>query len=246
MLHLLGTGAPFPVAGRTTTMLAVESGEAVLLIDCGGDAVERMQASGLDPAHLTGVILTHAHADHVGGVPLLVEKLWLGGRKAPLPVYGIAPALDVARRLLDVFGASEWLGLFEIVWNEIAHEPLTDVLDDAHFRVLASPVVHAIPNVGLRIETKADGHALAYSSDTEPCEAVVELARGARLLVHEATGAGPGHSSAAQAAAVARDAGVPLLVLVHLPSGLTDDNLAEARSIFPATALGKEGGRLRV
>lgn len=227
-------------------MLAVESDNAVLLVDCGGDAVARMQACGLDPAHLTGVILTHAHADHVGGFPLLVEKLWVSGRTAPLPVYGIAPALDVAQRLLDVFGASEWSGLFEIVWHEIAQAPTTDVIDDADFRVVASPVVHAVPNVGLRIEIKATGHALAYSSDTEPCAAVVGLARGARLLVHEATGEWPGHSSAAQAAAVAKQAGVPLLVLVHLPAGLADADLDEARAVFPATALGKEGGRLRV
>jgi len=246
MLHLLGTGAPFLVAGRTTTMLAVESDGAVLLVDCGGDAVERMQASGLNPAHLTGLIVTHAHADHLGGLPLLVEKLWLGGRTAPLPVYGIASALDVARRLLDLFGAPEWKGLFEIVWTEIPERPRAEVVDDAHFRVVASPVVHALPNVGLRIETKADGHALAYSSDTEPCDAVVDLARGARLLVHEATGEGPGHSSAEQAAAVAQQSGVPLLVLVHLPPGLSDHELADARAVFPATVLGKEGGRLRV
>ena len=68
---------------------------------------------------------------------------------------------------------------------------------------------------------------------------------GADVLVHEATGDGPGHSSAAGAARVAREAGVGRLVLVHLgpqPDG-GEALLAEARAVFPATELGHDGAR---
>lgn len=246
MLHLLGTGAPYALSDRTTTMLALEDGGQVLLVDCGGDAAQRLVAAGLSPADLSGVILTHTHADHVGGFPLLIEKLWVGKRTATLPVYGLQKTLDLAQRLLDVFGADEWDGLFPLDWHAVPETPLAPVFEDDAFEVVASPVVHAVPTLGLRVTFKQSGHALAYSCDTEPCANVVELARGTRLLVHEASGEGKGHSSARQAAEVAEEAGVPLLVLVHVPPSTSDDDLAEARTVFPATMLGKEGGRLRV
>jgi ribonuclease Z len=94
------------------------------------------------------------------------------------------------------------------------------------------------------------GRVLAICGDTLPCDAAVELARGADLLVHEATfgearqamAAERGHSTAAQAAEVARRAGVARLVITHFSaryqqsSGETvDDLLAEARAVFPST-----------
>ena len=245
-VHLLGTGAPFPDPLRTTTMLAATDAGRTYVVDCGGDVVHRLAAAGVPLGTLAGVVVTHEHADHVGGFALMVEQLWLAGRRDPLPVFGIAPALAQARRVWEAFDTSGWEGLPPLVWTEVEARPGALVVEDDVFRITAAPVVHAVPTVGLRVEAKASGRTFAYSCDTEPCPAVVDLARGAHLLLHEATGAGPGHSSAAQAAAQARAAGVPLLVLVHLPPGLTDDDLADARAVFPATALGKEGGRLRV
>jgi ribonuclease Z len=55
----------------------------------------------------------------------------------------------------------------------------------------------------------------AYSCDTEPCAAVAELADQADILIHEATGAEPGHSSASQAGNIATRAGAGSLYLIH-------------------------------
>jgi len=79
-----------------------------------------------------------------------------------------------------------------------------------------------------------DGKSIAYSGDTEPAQSLVELARGVDLLLHEATGEGPGHSSPAQAGDVARQAGVGRLVLVHYPPqpDLFDIWLEQAQSSF--------------
>ena len=92
-LHLLGTGATVSDPHRTTTMLALEGERSLVVIDCGGDVVQRMVASGLDPGRITALIVTHEHADHVSGFPLMMERLWLYGRRRPLDVYGIAPAV---------------------------------------------------------------------------------------------------------------------------------------------------------
>ena len=104
-------------------------------------------------------------------------------------------------------------------------------------------------------EPPLPGRVLALCGDTLPCEASVELAREADLLVHEATfGEGRrqmaalrGHSTAAQAAEVARRAGARRLVLTHFSARYqeggdetVEDLLAEARAVFPATEAARD------
>jgi ribonuclease Z len=96
-------------------------------------------------------------------------------------------------------------------------------------------VQHFIPTIGLRIEiASAKKKILAYSCDPEPCEQVIQLATGADILVHESSGALPGHSSAAQAAQAARKAEVGSLYLIHYPTGqfASGDPVGEARQQF--------------
>ncbi|USG68446.1 ribonuclease Z [Brevibacillus ruminantium] len=97
------------------------------------------------------------------------------------------------------------------------------------------------------------GRTVVFSGDTEPCEAVAELAEGADLLIHEATYAFPdkelavrsGHSTAREAAQMAKRAGVKALVLTHFSpryenedGELTmEDLLKEAQEVFPDTTL---------
>ena len=94
------------------------------------------------------------------------------------------------------------------------------------------------------------GRRIVYCTDTRPCEAAVELARGADLLIHEATYASDMaaeaverfHATAAEAAAVARDAGVGQLILTHVSPRYTDAAvlLDEARAVFAATELASD------
>jgi ribonuclease Z len=96
------------------------------------------------------------------------------------------------------------------------------------------------------------GRTLVYSGDTRPHLSVIAAARGADLLVHEATFGGDemeraretGHSTAAEAARVALDAGVHRLVLTHISSRYNRDAaelLAEARAVFPETVIARDG-----
>ena len=91
-----------------------------------------------------------------------------------------------------------------------------------------------VPTIGLRMEFKEPNKVATYSCDTEPCEEVLRLARGADILIHEASGEVIGHSSSRQAAEIAAEAGVGQLYLIHYPTGeFWQDNLLEdARSHF--------------
>ncbi|KPL18304.1 MAG: hypothetical protein AMJ92_08695 [candidate division Zixibacteria bacterium SM23_81] len=94
------------------------------------------------------------------------------------------------------------------------------------------------------------GRKFTYAVDTRPCEAVVELARGADLLVHDGMFAQDlvedaqqmGHSTAMQAAQVAKEAGIHQLILSHISQRYRDDKvlLQEARSVFPRTEMARD------
>lgn len=101
------------------------------------------------------------------------------------------------------------------------------------------------------------GRRLVYSGDTRPCDALVAAARDADLLIHEATfgdderarAVETGHSTAAEAAAVAREAGALRLALTHISARYTREApelLAEAKALFPETVVARDGLAIEV
>jgi len=211
----LGTAAAVPDETHANTYLAVEGEQGFFLIDCADSPLIRMRRAGLTPERLRGLIITHFHPDHVFGVPILLMNTWLLGRTDPLPVYGLQDALERFKAMMDLLHWQEWPGLFPVPCRTVAEEVGAPVLEDEEFRVTGAPVKHLVPTLGLRIENKRSGGVVAYSSDTSPCDAVVALARGADILIHEAAKNTLGHSSAAQAGEIARRAGAGRLVLIH-------------------------------
>ncbi len=241
-VHLLGTGAAVSDPHRTTTMMAFTDGTSTLLVDCGGDAIQRMLQSGINLDTLDALILTHEHPDHVGGFALLMERLWLMGRRTPLPIYGPEASLDQARRCFSAYDTSRWEGLPERLWYPVPLEEQTPVLQTPTWDVIAAPGDHGVPVIGIRVMHRPTGQNVTYSCDTRPSDAITRLAQGTDFLIHEATGAGPGHASIEEAAEVARKADAARLVLVHLPAGLKDTDLTAGRKIFPNMTLGEELG----
>ena len=107
-------------------------------------------------------------------------------------------------------------------------------------------VVHSLDVVG----PPRPGKSIAYCLDTRPCPMSVLLARDVDLLIHEATYTEEfaveaqtyGHSTAAQAARTARDAGAHRLLITHFSSRYPDSSplLQEARAVFPDTIVAED------
>jgi ribonuclease Z len=115
--------------------------------------------------------------------------------------------------------------------------------------ITAAPMCHGqVQTLALRFENCASGRTIVYSADTEPCPALIRLALGADLLIHEATGNQMGHSTPMQAAEVAREAGVARLALIHYP--VRGVNLKEwrlAAAEFPGPVeLAQDGSRYQL
>ena len=195
----LGTAAVVSDAAHANTYLALEGEQGFFLIDCADRPLVRIQRVGLAFEQLRGLIITHFHPDHVSGVPILLNNIWLLGRTDPLPIYGLQDVVERFETMMDLFRRDEWPGLYPMPCYAVAEKVGAPVLENDQFRITGAPVKHLVPTMGVRIENKRSGKVLAYSSDTEPCDATVELAQGADILIHEAATNTLGHSSAAQA-----------------------------------------------
>lgn len=235
-LIILGTAAAVSDAEHDNThfLLQSDQGRAVL-VDCGSNPLGKLARHGVHYEQLTDLILTHFHPDHVYGVPILLMQMWLMGRRAPLHVHGLHHCLYRFEEMVSAFMVDTWPDFFPLHLHCLPEQPDTLVLDDADFRIRAWPTRHFIPTIGLRIEVKASGQVIGYSGDTEPIPNIIALAQGVDWLLHEATGEGEGHSSAAQAGEMAALAGAQRLVLIHYPVGDETEPahlLAEARAAF--------------
>jgi ribonuclease Z len=132
------------------------------------------------------------------------------------------------------------------LWGQI-HRGLAVTLGDG--RTIEPSLLVGAPRPGRRV---------AITGDTRPCAATVDAARGADLLVHEATfgneeaerAVETGHSTAREAALVARDAGVDALVLTHFSARYSRDASElgkEARECFGGSVyVGRDGLEVEV
>jgi ribonuclease Z len=131
------------------------------------------------------------------------------------------------------------------LWGQI-HRGNSVTLDDG--RVIEPQVL---------VGEKRPGRTIVITGDTRPCSATIEAARDADLLVHEATfgdeeaarAVETGHSTAREAAQVARDAGVRRLLLTHFSARYArdaQDLYREACGVFRETLIGKDGLEIEV
>jgi ribonuclease Z len=229
----LGTAAIAEPTHDNVYML-LDSGHLKILIDCGGSPSSRLMQAGLNFTDLDGLIVTHHHPDHIYGVPVLLMNLWLLGRRGAFPIYGPRKTLQIIQKMLDLYEWDTWPDFLQVDFREIPLVPDTPVISDKIVSIVAYPVVHAIPAIGLRMTNQQTGKVLVYTSDTMRDPGVVHLARDADILIHEATGEYYGHSTGADAARDALEANAKRLVLIHYPSvrGDPDAVLAEAKTIF--------------
>lgn len=252
-LILLGTaGGPTPRSARHSPSQVIVVDDAAYVIDCGNGVAHQLHLAGVPFSALRGVFITHHHSDHNAdlgnlfllGWPFLREHVTVIG---PPPLGSIIGSFlemssyDIGIRVADE--GRPHLGEF-IVAQEIEGPGL--VYSDERIQVRAALVDHppVSPAFAYRIDT-AD-RSIVISGDTRPSDALVELATGADVLVHEViyTPAIAGllegnnghtvlqhllasHTPVDEVGPLAERAGVPVLVLSHLapPSDVVPDEV---------------------
>lgn len=236
----LGTGDPLNGERAQSSLAVPLPGGEVMLVDVSSGTVllRQLEEANVALESVRHLFVTHRHFDHAGGLaPLLISLA--ASPEASITIHALPETLAALRGLLELTipGVEGWLGE-RLSWSRLAPGQSARVQDA---QVTPFEVDHGIECVGFRISQGPS--TLVYAADTRPSQNVVRYAEGADLLIHEAYGpeAGAerahafGHSTAAEAGEVAREAGVGRLVLTHFrASRFVDpaDLVAEASSAF--------------
>jgi ribonuclease Z len=256
-LAILGSGSAVPDPVRGNPSQAVVVGDTVLLFDCGERTTVNLVRAGINPLDVDALFLTHLHWDHISDFGYFAMSTWNCGRREILPVYGPSGTRTmVEASIFGVHGADvEFVrGYVCALPEHVAERPVLDPPFDAReievgfalegdgFRIRTGEVVHhqrvGMPSVAYRVDS--DHGSVALTGDTGPSADVVELARGADVLVHDtafleeiiAERGMWSHSGPATAGKAAQAAGVRMLVLTHLGPYTSPDPTIEMASMY--------------
>ncbi|MEP6813506.1 MAG: MBL fold metallo-hydrolase [Actinomycetota bacterium] len=183
-VRFIGSGDSFGSGGRFQTCILVESDGYSFLIDCGATSLVALKRAGVDPAAIDAVLLTHFHGDHCGGVPYLILDGQFTRRERPLVVAGPP---GVRERMTAVFEAalptsSRTEQRFGLTYVELREKASVIGL----LEVAALPVAHLPETVPHGLRVRVDDRIIAYTGDTDWCDALPRLADGADLFIAEA------------------------------------------------------------
>ncbi|GGO87415.1 ribonuclease Z [Marinobacterium nitratireducens] len=242
---ILGTGTPVPDADRSGPAAAVVYNGQAYVFDAGGGmvqrAIEAAQKKGIEalyPTNIKHLFLTHLHSDHVLDYPELAATYWWR-RTEQLSAYGpsgLQAMTDGYYEMLDT----------DIKLRTAGHQPIKNptfyqvkveehdkggwVVTDGDVKIEAFEVEHGEikPAFGYRITTP--DRVVVISGDTAYSEKLVEMAKGADVLVHEVINEaglsklsdfwqsyhGSSHTRTSELAKIASEAQPGLLVLTHI------------------------------
>jgi ribonuclease BN (tRNA processing enzyme) len=187
-LTIVGCGDAFGSGGRMNTCFWLETAKGTLVIDFGASSLVALKKLALDPNCIDGIVLSHLHGDHFGGLPLLLlDYQFLARRERPLLIAGPTGTAARLAALMEAFFPKSTGSKWKFAWQvqEIAPGVPDTVLGHS---ITTAEVIHqsGTPSTALRL---SDGEKIfAYSGDTEWTDALLPIARGADLFICECYG----------------------------------------------------------
>jgi ribonuclease Z len=287
-ITFLGTGGSTPTPNRNPSAIAVNRKGELMLFDCGEGAQQQMMRAKTG-MKIAAIFITQFHADHVLGIPGLLQTMALQGRAEPLEIYG---PRYVDKFLYHLLGLGYAGRSFEVRAIELQPD---DVVRRDGYTIRTVKTEHNVSSIGYVLEEEMrpgrfnreraielgikpgplfarlqSGHSICvdgreirpeevlgpprpgrkivYTGDTRPCESMIEASKNADLLIHDGTLSEETkeyaidymHSTALEAAEVAKQAEVRKLILTHLSARYSDSEGArklreEAQQVFEKT-----------
>ena len=268
-VFVLGAGTPTPTPHRFGSAFAVQVGGEYLMFDCGPAATHKLVKMGIFPTQVDYLFFTHHHFDHDVDYPCFLLCRWdqSVGKEQTLQVFGPTLTQTLTERIIGE------QGVFAHDWKARVNHPLSQrvfvnrggtlprkpphvlakdvgpgpVHRGREWAVSAAPAEHVQPwldSLAYRLDS-AEG-SIVFTGDTQPCRSVVDLARGADMMLcmcwddqerMQANGEAPGQCGTTGAAQMAQEAGVKKLVLVHIGPHLSthgpmEKGIGDVRRIY--------------
>ena len=184
-LTVVGSGDAFGSGGRFNTCFLLETAKGLLSVDFGASSLVALKARAIDPNRIDGILLSHLHGDHFGGLPfLLLDAQFLARRERPLLIAGPPGTRLRLDELLEVFFPLSSLNKWRFPWKVVELEVGSSSEFLGH-SVSTVEVVHfsGAPSTALRI---SDGEKVfAYSGDTEWVDTLPSISAEADLFIVE-------------------------------------------------------------
>jgi ribonuclease BN (tRNA processing enzyme) len=266
-LITLGTVAgPPPRAHRAQSSNLLIVNGTLYVIDAGDGAARRITKAGFNVRDVGTIFITHHHDDHTAGVGTLMSVAWDNQRTTPIDVYGPPKTEDLVKAAVQYFTISADIRIADggrtipigrlffghdvgtgVIYND-ANVTVT-AIENTHFDFQKVPTSARQKSYSYRFDTP--GRVIVFTGDTGPNDALVELAKGADLLVSEANSIeqrmqdlarsgqwqvmtpeeqvrmkrqmAEGHLSTEDVGKMATRAGVKTVVLTHLTWKADDD-----------------------
>jgi ribonuclease BN (tRNA processing enzyme) len=258
-LLLLGTaGGPTPKPSRAAPANAIVIGDRTYVIDCGNGVARQLALAGVAMTSIRHVFITHHHSDHDADYGTLLLLAWGDALRTPVDTWGPPPMARITRLFLD-----EHREDLQVRERDEGRPPLGPlihphdltrgglVLRDDLVTVTAAVVEHPLVPLTLAYRFDCPDRSIVFSGDTHPSDALIRLAKGADVLVHEVLLASRlpagmpaavrqhilnSHTEAEALGRVAAAAQVKTLVLTHFvptePPGPDEDWLEPVRRHF--------------
>ncbi len=248
-LILLGTkGGPrvTPQSHRAHPSQVILANGVPYVVDCGSGVADRLVLAGVNLTQLRHIFITHHHSDHNLDYGNLFLLAWASGLRTRVDTWGPPPIANMTRLAFELNRYDIDVRVEEegrpdprklVVAHEFSEPGL--VMQDENVTVAAALVEHGPVKPAFAYRFDSSDRSLVISGDTKPTDSLIELAKGADVLVHEAMylpgidrilAKNPnaatlrehllaGHTATEDVGRIAAAAGVKLLVLSHLVPG---------------------------
>jgi ribonuclease Z len=226
-LTFLGSSSGMPSPTRFCSSLLLQTERINLLVDCGEGVSFSLLKYKIDPLLVDSVFVSHSHVDHLGGLFLLVQLMYLLRRGRSLNVYLPEEAMPGVKQFLRT------CYLFPEKLNfELSLLPITPgfKFEAQDLSLEARPNRHltanqtAIEDLGLdnRMQSFSfilglPGKKIVYSGDIRSARDLAEIAAGADILITECT-----HPDLSELFSLMADKGVKSIILTHVPPELEE------------------------
>ena len=192
-LQVIGCGDAFGTGGRFNTCFHLVGNKVNALIDCGGSSLVGLNKLAVDRNAISTILITHFHADHVGGLPFFIlEANYVLKRQTALTIAG-PPGLKA--RYVEMMnsaypGTSNLQLSFPLTLREVDISKRNEIGKRREIGTMAVTPFHVVhddragPCLGFRFEI--EGKVIAFSGDTEWTDVLIEVGREADLFICEA------------------------------------------------------------